>query len=33
MRKLISILTLSAFITVGCNMPTEPQKPNEIDSY
>ena len=32
MRKLISILTLSAFITVGCNMPTEPQKPNEIDS-
>ena len=32
MRKLISILTLSAFITVGCDMPTEPQKPNEIDS-
>ena len=32
MRKLISILTLSAFITVGCNLPTEPQKPNEIDS-
>ena len=32
MRKLISILTLSAFITVGCNMPTEPQRPNEIDS-
>ena len=32
MRKLISILTLSAFITVGCDMPTEPQRPNEIDS-
>ena len=32
MRKLISILTLSAFITVGCNLPTEPQRPNEIDS-
>jgi hypothetical protein len=32
MRKLISILTLSAFITVGCNLPTEPQIPNEIDS-
>ena len=32
MKKLISILTLSAFITVGCNLPTEPQKPNEIDS-
>ena len=32
MRKLISVLTLSAFITVGCNMPTEPQRPNEIDS-
>jgi hypothetical protein len=32
MRKLISMLTLSAFITVGCNLPTEPQKPNEIDS-
>ena len=32
MRNLISILTLSAFITVGCDMPTEPQKPNEIDS-
>ena len=32
MRKLITILTLSAFITVGCNMPTEPQQPNEIDS-
>ena len=31
MRKLISVLTLSAFITVGCNMPTEPQQPNEID--
>ena len=31
MRKLITILTLSAFITVGCNMPTEPQQPNEID--
>ena len=32
MRKLITILTLSAFITVGCDMPTEPQRPNEIDS-
>ena len=32
MRKLISILTLSAFITVGCDLPTEPQRPNEIDS-
>ena len=32
MRKLITILTLSAFITVGCNLPTEPQRPNEIDS-
>ena len=32
MKKLISILTLSAFITVGCDMPTEPQRPNEIDS-
>ena len=32
MRKLISILTLSAFITVGCDMPTESQRPNEIDS-
>ena len=32
MKKLISILTLSAFITVGCNLPTEPQIPNEIDS-
>ena len=32
MRKLILILTLSAFITVGCNLPTEPQRPNEIDS-
>jgi len=32
MRKLISILTLSAFITVGCNLPTEPQRPGEIDS-
>ena len=32
MKKLITILTLSAFITVGCNLPTEPQKPNEIDS-
>ena len=32
MRKLISILTLSAFITVGCEMPTEPQRPNELDS-
>jgi len=32
MKKLISILTLSAFITVGCNLPTEPQRPNEIDS-
>jgi len=31
MRKLITILTLSAFITVGCNMPTEPQQPNEIE--
>jgi len=31
MKKLITILTLSAFITVGCNMPTEPQQPNEID--
>ena len=32
MKKLITILTLSAFITVGCDMPTEPQRPNEIDS-
>ena len=32
MSKLITILTLSAFITVGCDMPTEPQRPNEIDS-
>ena len=32
MKKLITILTLSAFITVGCNLPTEPQRPNEIDS-
>ena len=32
MRKLITILTISAFITVGCDMPTEPQRPNEIDS-
>ena len=32
MRKLISILTLSAFITVGCEMPTEPKRPGEIDS-
>ena len=32
MRKLITILTLSAFITVGCDMPTEPQRPNELDS-
>ena len=32
MRKLITLLTLSAFITVGCDMPTEPQRPNEIDS-
>ena len=32
MRKLITILTLSAFITVGCDLPTEPQRPNEIDS-
>ena len=32
MKKLITILTLSAFITVGCNLPTEPQIPNEIDS-
>jgi len=31
MRKLITILTLSAFITVGCNMPTEPQQLNEIE--
>ena len=31
MRKLITILTLSAFITVGCSMPTEPQQPNEIE--
>ena len=31
MRKLITILTLNAFITVGCNMPTEPQQPNEIE--
>ena len=31
MRKLITILTLSAFITVGCEMPTEPQQPNEIE--
>ena len=30
MSKLITILTLSAFITVGCDMPTEPQRPNEI---
>ena len=32
MKKLITILTLSAFITVGCDLPTEPQRPNEIDS-
>ena len=32
MRKLITILTLSAFITVGCEMPTEPKRPGEIDS-
>ena len=32
MRKLITLLTLSAFITVGCDLPTEPQRPNEIDS-
>ena len=32
MRKLITILTLSAFITVGCDMPTEPKRPGEIDS-
>ena len=32
MRKLISVLTLSAFITVGCEMPTEPKRPGEIDS-
>ena len=32
MKKLISILTLSAFITVGCEMPTEPKRPGEIDS-
>ena len=32
MRKLITILTLSAFITVACDMPTEPQRPNELDS-
>tara|TARA_B100000787_G_scaffold2010_1_gene1519 strand:- start:390 stop:815 length:426 start_codon:yes stop_codon:yes gene_type:complete len=31
MKKLITILTLSTFITVGCNMPTEPQQPNEIE--
>ena len=32
MRKSISVLTLSAFITVGCEMPTEPKRPGEIDS-
>ena len=32
MKKLITILTLSAFITVGCEMPTEPKRPGEIDS-
>jgi|TARA_Y100000310_G_C20045077_1_gene517946 hypothetical protein len=31
MKRLISILTLSTLIAVGCNMPTEPQQPNEID--
>ena len=28
MRKLITILTLSAFITVGCNLPTQPKEIN-----
>ena len=31
MRKFISLLTLSAFLIVGCNSPTQPQQPNEID--
>jgi PBP1b-binding outer membrane lipoprotein LpoB len=31
MRKYISLLTLSAFLIVGCNSPTQPQQPNEID--
>ena len=31
MRKLITILTLSAFITVGCNLPTQPKEINELD--
>ena len=31
MNRLISILTFSTLIAVGCNMPTEPQQPNEID--
>jgi len=31
MRKFILLLTLSAFLIVGCNSPTQPQQPNEID--
>ena len=31
MKEFISLLTLSAFLIVGCNSPTQPQQPNEID--